>query len=115
MLSKLYKYGYITFVGGGFTSNGVHNVTEAAVYGKPVITGPQIEKYAEAVSLVKNKGGFIINDTAEFNKLIDDLSQNTNECYTQSSKAAYNYIRENAGAVDKILNYIQVNRLLTKL
>jgi 3-deoxy-D-manno-octulosonic-acid transferase len=115
MLSKLYKYGYITFVGGGFTSNGVHNVTEAAVYGKPVITGPQIEKYAEAVSLVKNKGGFIINDTAEFNKLIDDLSQNTNECYTQSSKAAYNYIRENTGAVDKILNYIQVNRLLTKL
>ena len=115
LLSKLYRYGYITYVGGGFTSNGVHNVTEAAVYGKPVITGPQIEKYAEAVNLVKNKGGYIINNSAEFKKLIEDLSRNTNECYTQSSKASYNYIRENAGAVDKILKYIQENRLLTRL
>ena len=115
MLSKLYHYAYLCFVGGGFTSNGVHNVTEAAVFGKPVISGPYISKYLEAVDLVNKKGGFVVNDAAELKKLIEDFIRNENDCYNQSSKASYTYIKENAGAVLKILNYIQVNRLLTKL
>ena len=115
MLSKLYHYAFICFVGGGFTSNGVHNVTEAAVYGKPVITGPHISKYPEAVALVNKKAGCIVKDADELKNLIEDFISNKNDCYSESSKASYNYIKENAGAVDKILTYIQVNRLLTKL
>ena len=115
MLSKLYHYAYLCFVGGGFTSNGVHNVTEAAVFGKPVISGPYISKYLEAVDLVNKKGGFVVNDAAELKKLIEDFIRNENDCYKQSSIASYNYIKANAGAVVKILNFIQVNRLLTKL
>ncbi len=115
MLSKLYHYAYFCFVGGGFTSNGVHNVTEAAVFGKPVISGPYISKYLEAVELVNKKGGFVVKNADELKKLIEDFIRNENDCYTQSSIASYNYIKENAGAVNKIINYIQVNRLLTKL
>jgi len=113
MLSRLYKYAYISFVGGGFRSMGVHNVTEAAVYGNPVIMGPYISKYREAVELVERKGGFIVNNADELKLLITELLNNKNDSYINSSKAAYNYIRENAGAVERILNYIQVNRLLT--
>jgi 3-deoxy-D-manno-octulosonic-acid transferase len=115
MLSKLYHYAYLCFVGGGFTSNGVHNVTEAAVFGKPVISGPYISKYLEAVDLVNKKGGFVVRNADELKKIIEDFIRNENDCYHQSSLASYNYIKVNAGALDKIVNYIQVNRLLTKL
>jgi len=113
MLSRLYKYANISFVGGGFRIMGVHNVTEAAVYGKPVVMGPYISKYREAVELVERKGGFIVTNAEELSALFKELISNKNDSYINSSRAAYNYIRENAGAVKKILDYIQVNRLLT--
>jgi 3-deoxy-D-manno-octulosonic-acid transferase len=113
MLSRLYKYATISFVGGGFRIMGVHNVTEAAVYGKPVVMGPYISKYREAVELVERKGGVIVTNAEELSTLLKELAPNQNDSYINSSKAAYNYIRENAGAVKKILDYIQVNRLLT--
>jgi len=113
MLSRLYKYAFISFVGGGFRPMGVHNVTEAAVYGNPVLMGPYISKYREAVELVEKKGGSVINNAEELSLQLNELISNKNNCYIDSSKAAYDYIRENAGAVNKILNYIQVNRLLT--
>ena len=112
MLAKLYHYAHITFVGGGYKPTGVHNVSEAAVYGKPVLMGPYISKYIEAIELVKTGGGIIINNSDELNKLINELVQDKNK-YHHSCEASFRYIRENAGAVNKILNYIQVNRLLT--
>jgi len=113
MLARLYHYAHITFVGGGYKPTGVHNVTEAAVYGKPVLMGPYISKYIEAVELVKNGGGSVINNADELKKIINELVQDKNK-YNHSCEASFKYIRENAGAVNKILNYIQVNRLLTK-
>ena len=55
MLSRLYKYAYITYVGGGF-GKGIHNTLEAAVYGKPVLFGPAYQKFNEAIELVANGG-----------------------------------------------------------
>jgi 3-deoxy-D-manno-octulosonic-acid transferase len=112
MLSRLYHYADICFVGGGFKPMGVHNVTEAAVYGKPVLMGPHISKYQEAVDLVKTGGGSVVNNAEELYKVITELLEDKNK-YNQCSEASLKYIRENAGAVNKILNYIQVNRLLT--
>ena len=60
MLSKLYQYATITYVGGGF-SKGIHNTLEAAVYGKPVLFGPNYEKFKEAIGLIETGGGFCIN------------------------------------------------------
>jgi len=112
MLARLYHYAHITFVGGGYKPTGVHNVTEAAVYGKPVLMGPYISKYIEAVELVKTGGGSVIKNADELNKVINELVLDKNK-YHHSCEASFKYIRENAGAVKKILNYIQVNRLLT--
>ena len=112
MLARLYHYAHITLVGGGYKPTGVHNVTEAAVYGKPVLMGPYISKYIEAIELVKTGGGIVINNADELNNIINELVQDKNKYYN-SCEASFKYIRENAGAVNKILNYIQVNRLLT--
>ncbi len=64
MLSRLYKYARICLIGGGFGGDGVHNVLEAAVYGKPVIYGPVYEKYQEAIDLVDLGAGFVTHAVA---------------------------------------------------
>jgi 3-deoxy-D-manno-octulosonic-acid transferase len=112
MLSKLYKYATITYVGGGFGDDGVHNVLEAAVYGKPVVFGPVYDKYIEAVELVQQGGAFVINKALDLEKTFDDLLIDTN-AYAASCAAARNYVYSNKGATDSIMQFIQENRLLT--
>lgn len=113
MLSRLYKYGTIAYVGGGMTSYGVHNVLEAAVYSKPVIFGPHYKKYIEARGLVIRSGGIVVRNEKELARDIAYLLNNTDNAYTVCSAAAGNFVRENAGATNKIMHYIQENRLLT--
>jgi 3-deoxy-D-manno-octulosonic-acid transferase len=112
MLSKLYKYATITYIGGGFGDDGVHNVLEAAVYGKPVVFGPVYDKYIEAVELVQQGGAFVINTALELEKTFDDLLSDTS-AYQAGSEAARNYVYKNKGATDRVMQYIQENRLLT--
>jgi 3-deoxy-D-manno-octulosonic-acid transferase len=109
MLSKLYKYGHMNYVGGGFRTMGVHNVLEAAVYGKPVITGPFYKKYAEAIGLVDAGGGLVAKDEKELAELLmSDESR-----VSKTGKAAGEFVFNNAGATEKIIQYIQEKRLLT--
>lgn len=112
MLSKLYKYATITYVGGGFGDDGVHNVLEAAVYGKPVVFGPEYDKYVEAEDLVEAGGGFPIENALELeqklNSLLNDQAQ-----YEASCVAARNYVYSKKGATESILQYVQEKRLLT--
>lgn len=112
MLSRLYYYASIAFIGGGFTKSGIHNTLEAAVFGKPIIFGPHYKKYAEAIMLVAMGGAASINTTREF---VSQLNKLINEpvFYQQASEASLNYINGQRGATKKILNYIQEKRLLT--
>jgi 3-deoxy-D-manno-octulosonic-acid transferase len=112
ILSRLYRYAGICYVGGGFGEDGVHNVLEAAVYGKPVITGPVIEKYIEVVELAEAGGVIIIDNALEVEAVFDRLFSNTEE-YAFHSRAAKEYVYARKGATEKILAYIQENRLLT--
>jgi 3-deoxy-D-manno-octulosonic-acid transferase len=112
MLSRLYKYATITYVGGGFGKDGVHNVLEAAVYGKPVIFGPEYEKYIEAVELVERGGAYSIESAVEVEKLMNDLLSDV-KWLQESGDAARNYVRMKEGATQRIISYIQENRLLT--
>jgi 3-deoxy-D-manno-octulosonic-acid transferase len=73
MLSKLYKYATIAYVGGGFTRDGIHNILEAAVFSKPVLFGPNYKKYREASELIKQGGAFSVATSAELKKIIDGL------------------------------------------
>jgi 3-deoxy-D-manno-octulosonic-acid transferase len=112
MLSKLYKYATITYVGGGFGEDGVHNVVEAAVYGKPVVFGPVYEKYVEAVELVQAQGAFVVQTALELEETFNKLFENSTG-YQASCQAARNYVYSKNGATDTIMQFIQENRLLT--
>ena len=112
MLSRLYKYAYITYVGGGFTKDGVHNVLEAAVYGRPVLFGPNFKKYREAVALIESGGAQFFHDAAELGNIMKGLLKEKNEYETRSA-AAEMYVSANKGATRRVMNYIEENRLLT--
>lgn len=101
LLSSIYRYGEISYVGGGF-GVGIHNVLEAAVYGIPVIFGPNNRKFREARHLLKQQGGFEINGYEDFERLMDRFL--TDEAYLKASgKAAGDYVKHNAGALEKIM------------
>jgi 3-deoxy-D-manno-octulosonic-acid transferase len=112
MLSRLYSLAYINYVGGGFTNDGIHNILEAAVWGKPIIIGENYEKYFEAIDLIESGAAESISDTNELREVISDWDTDA-EYYNESAAAAKKYVYENAGATEKIMEYIQVNRLLT--
>ncbi|MDB5229385.1 MAG: lipid 3-deoxy-D-manno-octulosonic acid transferase, partial [Chitinophagaceae bacterium] len=112
MLAQLYYYGSICYVGGGFTRDGVHNVLEAAVYNKPVVIGPEYDKYTEVKKLIAEQGGESIKTAEELKLVCDDLFANNTKRLTTGWNAG-NYVRSKTGATDKILSFIQKNRLLT--
>ena len=112
ILSMLYQYATVAYVGGGFGSDGVHNVLEAAVYGKPVVHGPEYEKFAEAKELVEAGGAFEIADALHLEKLLDQLFTDT-AFYNEAAAVAKDYVYAHRGASNSILQYIQENRLLT--
>lgn len=112
MLSRLYSYGFINYVGGGFTADGIHNILEAAVWGKPIIIGENFDKYIEAIDLVDCLAAESISNTNELKKIMT-LLINNKTMYTEAANAAKEYVFNHGGAVNKITRYIYVNRLLT--
>ncbi len=112
MLSRLYKYATICYVGGGFGGDGVHNVLEAAVYNKPVVFGPVYDKYFEAVELIDNGGAFTVDDALELEQQLDELF-NDADTYKKACDNAGNYVHEKSGATGNIMQYIYAKRLLT--
>ncbi|HEU4553772.1 MAG TPA: glycosyltransferase N-terminal domain-containing protein [Chitinophaga sp.] len=112
MLSSLYRYACVAYVGGGFDKNGIHNVLEPATYGKPVVFGPVYEQYAEAVALVALGGAFTVPHEPALSQQMEALLTNDELC-TQAGYIAGRYVSENRGATGKILAYIQEKRFLT--
>ena len=103
-LSSIYRYGNLALVGGGFGA-GIHNVPEAAVYGIPVLFGPNNKKFQEAQALLQCKGSFEFTDAASFATLVDDFILHP-EKMKAAGEAASQYIYGNAGAVDKCYDAI---------
>jgi 3-deoxy-D-manno-octulosonic-acid transferase len=113
MLSRIYKYAAIAYIGGGLKSSGVHNVLEAAVYSKPVIIGPFYKKYLEATQLVKCKGALVIRNENEFIFITTKLLENENNILKQTGATAGGFVEKKTGATKIIMKYIQEKRLLT--
>ena len=107
LLSSIYRYATIAYVGGGF-GVGIHNVPEAAVYGVPVIIGPNNQRFREARDLIALGGCFEIHNEEEFSNVLDTLTGNP-DALAKASKASADYICSNAGAVDMIYNHIFQN------
>ena len=112
ILSKLYQYGDINYVGGGFTKDGVHNVLEAAVWGRPVIFGENYEKYVEAKELLDCLAAETISNTNELKETVTTLFSD-HKMYDRAASAAKEYVFSKKGATKKIMKYLQENRLLT--
>jgi 3-deoxy-D-manno-octulosonic-acid transferase len=105
MLSSLYQYGTIAFIGGGF-GKGIHNILEAATFGLPVIFGPNYQKFTEAKELIRLGGAFTVGDSKELEKTVQLLDDKT-VLQTASHVAKY-YVQNRVGATDKILNSISI-------
>lgn len=103
MLSSLYQYGTIAYIGGGF-GKGIHNILEAATFGLPVIFGPNYQKFNEARELIKKGGAFSVSSTEELKKTVHLLSNH--DVLRMASFASKNYVVTEAGATEKILNAI---------
>ena len=112
MLSTLYGYADVCYVGGGFGADGVHNVLEPAVYGKPVIFGPEYEKFNEAEGLLEAGGAVSIENALELDATLASLL-NDDEKRKHVGEQSRNYVIQQAGATDKVIAYIQEKRLLT--
>lgn len=104
MLSVLYQYGQIAYIGGGF-GKGIHNILEAAAYGNPVLFGPVHQKFQEARDLIILGGAFVVKDYDGLKTKLDDLFTNKT-ALNASGKIAANYISQNIGATDKIVSTI---------
>ena len=112
MLSKLYHYATVTFIGGGFGADGIHNCLEAAVHYKPVLFGPVYEKYLEASGLVDAGGAISIEDALDFERVANQLFSNEAD-RKKMGQIAGDFVHAHKGASKKIIHYIQEKRLLT--
>lgn len=105
LLSSIYRYGEIAYIGGGF-GVGIHNILEAAVYGIPVIFGPNYKKFQEAVDLIELGGAFSIADYTGFSRLMSDLLVDNSSLYASSAAVSNDYSQRNRGATIKVLDII---------
>lgn len=101
LLSSIYHYGHVAYVGGGF-GVGIHNTLEAAVWDVPVIFGPNNKKFVEARGLLATGGGFEISDYDDFSTLMR-LFMSSKTFVTEVGAKAGDYVQSLAGASDKIL------------
>lgn len=104
LLANLYRCATAAYIGGGFGA-GIHNINEAAVYGIPVIFGPNHYKFKEAADLIDLGGGFEVTDQASFNSTLNRLVEDS-EFRSNAGRIAGDYINRNLGATDIIYNDI---------
>lgn len=108
LLSSLYKYGDIAYIGGGF-GKGIHNTLEAATFSLPVIFGPNYLKFQEAVEQIKQGSAFSINTFLECKDILDKLIENPEKIKELGNSSA-NYVSANCGATSKIVNFISSHK-----
>ena len=104
MLSSLYQYSHIAYIGGGF-GVGIHNTLEAAAFGLPVIFGPNYNKFKEAKDLIALQVGFSIKDERELKKAFDFLTEDKSR-YQSIGKKIVEYVKEHTGATEMIMGYL---------
>ena len=104
LLTKIYSYANIAYVGGGFAT-GLHNTMEPAVFGVPIIIGPQFEGFKEAEDLVREGGIVPVSSKDSFSNLMNDFLTHPTTLQNKG-KINSDYINSNKGASDLIMKYI---------
>ena len=107
LLSRLYVYGNIAYIGGGFGA-GIHNILEAAVFGLPVVFGPKYQKFKEANEMVDLRSAFSIHDYTGLYECIKSLAENELERKDIATENLH-YIESKCGATNIIIDYLKMN------
>lgn len=107
ILSKVYSYADIAYVGGAMGNTGLHNTLEPAVFGVPIIIGNNHNKFPEAKAMIDMGGMFSVSNQKEFNIVLNDLIKNQ-EKRLDSGNKNFNYIENNKGAVIQILHFLRI-------
>ena len=105
LLTKIYSYADIAYVGGGFAT-GLHNTLEPAVFGIPVIIGPQYQNFQEAIDLVHEKGILVVHNKADFNRIADQLISDE-DFRRHTGLVNSNYIMNKRGASIQIMDHLR--------
>ncbi len=103
ILMHLYQYADVAYVGGGF-GVGIHNILEAACFGKPIVFGPKYQKFKEAQDLIQAQGAFSIQNQVELNISMDKLFNNQ-DFKQVTSEICVQYVKNNIGATEVIYNH----------
>ena len=106
-LKHIYKYGYVSYIGGGMSNNGLHNILEAAVFSCPVIIGKNYKGFTEAEELLKLGGVYSVKDSDEFSKVFSMLDDSV--LRNKSGKINFNYILKSVKKNSKIINSLIEN------
>lgn len=105
LLTKIYSYGTIAYVGGGFGNPGIHNILEPAAFGIPIVIGPNYSNFAEATELVNLGGCMVISGQEELKQTFDQLI--TDQIFLkEKGQICKSYIQNNKGATNRIMKVI---------
>ncbi|MBJ2122800.1 3-deoxy-D-manno-octulosonic acid transferase [Flavobacterium sp. IB48] len=105
ILTKIYSYGTIAYVGGGFGNPGIHNILEPATFGMPIVIGPNYSNFAEAIALVKIGGCIPISTSSELKEIFDNLLKDKN-FLEEKSEISRSFIQTNKGATETIIKLV---------
>lgn len=105
ILTALYQYADVAYVGGSF-KQGVHSVLEPAVYGIPVLFGPKHHNSQEAVELARRGGGFVVHNQQDCYKVLRTLLNNKKAC-ARAGQVSLNLVKENIGATSRFIEHLE--------
>lgn len=106
ILTKIYSYADIAYVGGGFGNPGVHNILEPATFGVPIVIGPNFSHFAEAIALVNMGGCVSISNQKELNEAFENLIQNEDIRF-EKGHICSTFVQMNKNATEIILKNIK--------
>lgn len=105
ILTKIYSYSDLAYVGGGFGTAGLHNILEPATFGTPVIIGPHYAKFSEAVAMVEIGGCLVVNNEKELDETLQRLIQNEDE-RLEIGHICETFVQMNQGATEAVFKYL---------
>ncbi len=108
ILTKIYSYATIAYVGGGFGNPGVHNLLEPATFGIPIVLGPNFSHFSEAIALVNLGGCISVSTENELTEILNNLIQNEDE-RLEKGHICSTFVQMNKGATDIVLNHVVNN------
>ncbi|MDB4087318.1 3-deoxy-D-manno-octulosonic acid transferase [Flavobacteriaceae bacterium] len=106
ILTKLYSYSDISYVGGGMGNSGLHNILEPAIFKNPILIGKNYINFPEAKDLISKNGAISVKDSKEFENILNELIENKRKRAIMGGNN-FDYIKSNLGATKNVISYLK--------